>query len=332
MAFLRLKDYTRQIRQDNLDKILLTDDRIRTDKEADVIEHVKGYLRHRYDVNRIFIDIIPFSLSAKFYPNDLIEYAEPVYSVDAAYEVGDRVSYSFTENGVTYNFIYECIAIPTDELPTDEDFWKFICENGELFTCVSESLGNYPDSEVSYSDNDFVARLDLVRGWDKTLNPTLYFRSFERVLKIYVSDEERIADYNSVGMVSLLEFSEVPSLRPILRGSHRNNQLRGELWIKSRIPENTNWEITATDYFTKKDIRNRQIKQYCIDITLFELHKLINPRNFPEIRVIAKDTAVEELEKIQRGKITPDLPIYETRETKGEEISWGNTDSRNYYY
>lgn len=332
MAFLRLKDYTRQIRQDNLDKILATDDRIRTDKEADVIEVVKGYLRHRYDVTKIFIDIIPFSLSAKFYPNDLIEYSEPAYVLAGVYAVGDRVSYSFTENGVIYNFIYECTDIPTDELPTDEDFWTVVCENGELFTCVTESEDNYPDIEVVYSANDYISRLELIKGWDKTTNPTLYFRRFDRVIRIYLEESEMLADYNSVGMVSYVDVNEIPSLRPILRGSYRGTQLKGELWIKSPVPENATWNVTASNYFIKKDVRNRQIKQYCVDLTLYELHKLINPRNFPEIRVIAKDTAVEELEKIQRGRMTPDLPIYETRAEKGEEISWGNTDSGKYYY
>jgi len=232
MAFLRLLDYLRQIRQDRLDEILLLDDRIRTDKESDVIEIVKSYLRHRYDCDKIFVNIKPFSLSAAFLIGDVISYSEPTFSDLTSYIIGDRVSYTITVNTIEYTYIYECVTNTVDELPTDTGFWIRLVENETLLYCIKDSTGN------AYDD---------------------------------------------------------------------------------------------TEFFIQKDGRNSQIKQYCVSITLYELHKLINPRNVPDLRTSGRDEAIEDLKLIQKGRLTPDLPIYADT-TQGEIISWGNTDSSAYHY
>ncbi|MCH7928782.1 MAG: hypothetical protein IID03_12515, partial [Candidatus Dadabacteria bacterium] len=58
-----------------------------------------------------------------------------------------------------------------------------------------------------------------------------------------------------------------------------------------------------------------------ITMAIFELHKLINPRNIPELRITANDDAMTLLERISNGKVTADLPIF-FDEQKGQNITF----------
>lgn len=334
MSFLHLTDYLRQIRQDRLDEILELDDRLRQDKELDAIETVKSYIRHRYDVEKIFRDIKLYSPSATFFPNDLVLYNEPLAFVeDTPYSIGDRVTYELAVNGVLIEYIYECTTDTTDELPTDTDFWNLICENNLLFTCVAESTGVTPDVAVTYTANSYVSDLDKIIGWNRILNPTLYFLRTTDSIKIFLSSSDRSSNTNEVASTPLsISNNDFPIIKNLVAGSNLTNKFAGMISVVNFIPENTSWDGTTANSFIQKDNRNRQIKQCCIAITVYELHKLINPRNVPDLRIAARDEAIEDLKAIQKGTITPDLPTYVDDKHRGERIVFGSTDSSKYYF
>ena len=89
------------------------------------------------------------------------------------------------------------------------------------------------------------------------------------------------------------------------------------------VPANepTTWEM--------RDPRHDLIINYCVDITLFHLHKRINPRKIPDLR---KDTYTEALawfELLKIGEESPDLPFLEDGE---EYIPWGSNPQIEHIY
>lgn len=87
--------------------------------------------------------------------------------------------------------------------------------------------------------------------------------------------------------------------------------------------------------YTQGDNRNQQIVMYLMDMTLFHLHRRINPRNIPDLRKEAyngndpKDGggALGWLNKVAKGMINADLP--EIALNEGLSISWGNASGIN---
>jgi len=104
--FLRKSDYFSQIQEDNLDTVIedITGTPtliFLTDKEAAASVEVQSYLRHRYDVAKIF---------------------KPLLSYDNAvtYQPGEWVVDGPVETGIIYTATVETLG----NLPTDTNFWK----------------------------------------------------------------------------------------------------------------------------------------------------------------------------------------------------------------
>lgn len=77
------------------------------------------------------------------------------------------------------------------------------------------------------------------------------------------------------------------------------------------------------------DPRHDLIISYCVDMTLYHLHKRINPRKIPELRVEAYKDAIAWFEMLKKGEETPDLPFLD----EGEEyIPWGSNPKQDFYY
>ena len=86
--------------------------------------------------------------------------------------------------------------------------------------------------------------------------------------------------------------------------------------------------------FTYGDTRSQLIIRYLVDITVFELHSRINPRNIPDLRVDRRADVIAWLSKVSkpRNEISPDLPLKVLVDQKGLDISWGTIDTtRNRY-
>jgi len=107
------------------------------------------------------------------------------------------------------------------------------------------------------------------------------------------------------------------------------------------IDDSTGNLPTDTDYFSSGDNRNPKIKQIAMDITLYNIHSKISPRHVPEVRRIRYDgggnkndseNAITYLVKVQKGIITPNLPVIVPTEQNTERISYGNTSNSKYNY
>lgn len=369
MGFLRLRDYFTEIRESNLDVILkqltqttsFTPTKVRQENELNTQEIVETRIRHRYDVRKIFKPIIPFTLSDTFQINDLVEYSEPAYDATITYVIGDRRSFSQTTNNVLLDDIFAAntnIGTPEAFNPTK---WDKITENFTLYFALQPTTGNLPDTAFSFSENDFTSNHELIEGWDKTR--TIFLKRVESTIKIYYSSAERDNDTNSVGIVSFNpdeldngffhqherhshrqnhinghrgplfdpSIKEFPTNIPIQFGTDSENSLSGDLSIIGFIPKDTTWDVIPSNFFTKGDNRSRLMKKIVINIAIFELHKLINPRNIPDLRGEAKDDAMTLLGKIESGKITPDLPIFFDEE-KGQSITFSSNRKLNHQY
>lgn len=72
------------------------------------------------------------------------------------------------------------------------------------------------------------------------------------------------------------------------------------------VPNNTLTSDTA--YWKAGDNRNAAIKMYLVDISLYHIHANITPDNIPQIRYDRYTRAIEWLEGVAKGTITPNLP------------------------
>ena len=114
--------------------------------------------------------------------------------------------------------------------------------------------------------------------------------------------------------------------------------------VSGILPTNTNYWLVGASYsvtgilptditsWTLGDNRNQEIVQYLIDITLYNLHCRINPRNVPELRKERYDGniasqiggAIGWLKNVSAGKVYVDIP--EILPTQGNSITWGNAN------
>jgi len=101
MGFLVSSDYSSQIRAEVKTIITGNSATIQLDAELKAQALMESYLRHRYKVAEVFIDI-------------------PAHNMLVAYVVNDEVYY--TDGGVVYTYL--AIQAGTGHLPTDTAYWK----------------------------------------------------------------------------------------------------------------------------------------------------------------------------------------------------------------
>lgn len=111
------------------------------------------------------------------------------------------------------------------------------------------------------------------------------------------------------------------------------------------IVDSTGVDILDPLKFKKQDGRNPKMVQIVLDILLYHLHSGISPRNIPELRAVRYDgngnkkdgeSAISYLEKIQKGTITPNLPVTVDDDgvapQEGNRPTWGYGNTVKYRY
>ena len=197
----------------------------------------------------------------------------------------------------------------------------------------------------------------MISGWDKT--KTIFLKRIESRIKIYYTASDRTGDINSIGIADfnpavLEEFhlhdhhhqnhlkghhgpafdpaiKLFPTNIPIIFGTDQENSLSGDLSITGFIPKDQEWDVVPSNFFTKGDNRSRLMKKILVNLAIFELHKLINPKNIPDLRGEAKDDSMELLKKIEKGTITADLPIFFDEEV-GQTITFNSNPKLRHQY
>lgn len=341
MGFIVKRDYFTEIRESDLDEILeqasqktaQTPKRVRTENELNQQAIVETMLRHRYDVGKIFKDVLSYDAAVRFEISDTVEWNELAYNTNATYSQDDYVSHfklaQEESRQVQTDFIYKA----KEDITTPEDFdpakWDIISENGSLYTVKQPTTGNRPDIAFVFSKNNFTGNHDLIQGWDKT--KTIYLKRISGQVKIYDSIADRTNNAGSIGIVNFDPVAKVtfPDNRTIQQGDDIENSLSGVLSFTGFVPDNTEWNVIPTLFFTKEDNRDRTIKNILVNLAIANLHKLISPRNVPEMRIEAKDDAMMLLKKASKGEITLDLPLYEDT-NRGQNVIFGSNRKRNW--
>jgi hypothetical protein len=93
-------------------------------------------------------------------------------------------------------------------------------------------------------------------------------------------------------------------------------------------------DTTASDPLTDEtkykegDTRPALIRRHVVNISLYELHTRINPRNIPEFRIQKRDDSIKWLKMVQdpRNNVNADefLPKKDFGEKRGNDISWNS--------
>jgi len=104
------------------------------------------------------------------------------------------------------------------------------------------------------------------------------------------------------------------------------------------ILDATSESLTNTTYFTEGDNRNPKIVDTVITSLLYHMHARISPRNIPDLRRLLYDGddpqqrggAIGYLKQVQKGIITPDLPIIDNSDQASHRIAYGKSDTSKY--
>lgn len=111
----------------------------------------------------------------------------------------------------------------------------------------------------------------------------------------------------------------------------------------TQLPTNTQfWTLDTTTIsagtlptdvqFTKGDTRHPLALRYMIDVTLYELHSRINPRNIPEHRIQRRDDAISYLKMVidPRKNISPNFPELVRATNQDNAVVWGSNTKVNH--
>ena len=106
-------------------------------------------------------------------------------------------------------------------------------------------------------------------------------------------------------------------------------------WTIGTLYSITNIYPTDLTKWTLGDNRNQEIVQNLLDITLYNMHCRINPRNVPELRKERYDGnepqqrggAIGWLKNISKGSVYLDCPV--VLPEQGNSINWGNSNGLN---
>lgn len=104
--------------------------------------------------------------------------------------------------------------------------------------------------------------------------------------------------------------------------------INNEIYTSLESQTGTKPSLTGSTW-EQKDGRSQVILGLVVDLTLYELHSRINPRNIPEHRLVRWEEALGMLEKIQDNKVDLSLPrptIPASGATQdGLSFRWGST-------
>ena len=334
--FLRKRDYFHRIEERHLDTILkqtdqvtaFSPDLVRQEQEEIAIAEISSMICHRYDVEKIFTDILPWSASIQFNIGELVEYSQPAYKDTSTYAVNDLVSFSQVVNNVLTDDIYiNTIAVAAPEV-FNPDKWTKQETNNSLFIVKEPIITANPSTQFSYTTNLFTGNHDTIKGWNTTKD--IFLKRDANTIKIYYSAADRTSDTDSIGTVDVTDqVKEFPSNIPIEAGNDLENTLSGTLFVIGFMPDGTEWSVVASNAYQKEDNRNRLMTSILVDIVLFGLYGLKAQRVIPDIIGERYEQAMKKLEAIKKGTISPKLPLYND-ETIGSRIEFGSERKLNH--
>lgn len=110
-------------------------------------------------------------------------------------------------------------------------------------------------------------------------------------------------------------------------------------YVYTAIADSTNEKLTNTsywepmvnvatsnaDYWTVGDNRYPMFVELAMDMTLYNLHARINPRNIPELRIERNREALDQLDRWASGTDTAEVLNINTTDSEGFSIRYGSS-------
>ena len=146
MYFLKVSDYSKQIKQDNLALIIENDSTIRLDAERAAESEINMYLSNNYDTSKVFAPMLAYSNSNAYAIGDRVYSNEVAYSSSIAYTAGALVSYAGN--------IYKNILASTNVVPTNTTNWTLQYKNDTVYYASAVSTGNLPSDIAFWTEGD----------------------------------------------------------------------------------------------------------------------------------------------------------------------------------
>jgi len=89
-----------------------------------------------------------------------------------------------------------------------------------------------------------------------------------------------------------------------------------------------------TSDWEQKDPRDSQLVKVIVDLLLYELYSLTQPRQIPEYRMSRRDDAKDWLKEANKGNLTLDFPEASPSDDTDQRMQWGGftSSTRNYQW
>lgn len=152
MSFLRPHDYLYLIREDNLEKLTSANGQIRQDCEAAALKEVQSHLRYKYDMAKIFPDVIRWEDSTSYDEGTIVSVeAENEWKSGNSYDTGDQVFYDPGDGPNVY------VAITSTSTSTDPDAspdFDLVADLNTIHTSQADNNSAHPHTGTDWEKGD----------------------------------------------------------------------------------------------------------------------------------------------------------------------------------
>jgi hypothetical protein len=203
-----------------------------------------------------------------------------------------------------------------------------IIQTGDLNQITESNDQNLYDSEVkaiSRMRTKLVQRymVDIELGTMTAFSATTHYRTRDRV----ISGETitHVNDFNRWVKTTAYVIGDIVT--------------DDDGYVYTAIADSQNIALTVTaswspmvnvltsdaDYWTVGDNRYPMFVELAMDMTLYNLHARINPRNIPELRIERNREALDQLDRWASGTDTAEVLNINTTDSEGFSIRYGNS-------
>jgi hypothetical protein len=155
--FLVKYDFTSLIKEVNLNEITNTTDRIINDSIDEAVSEASGYIRHRYDVSKVFKVVQAYSLTATYAVDDRVFWSPTAYNATLTYVADNQVSFDIGTSPVVDEKIYianDSVAAGETPLTTPAK-WDLKADNNTFYTCIlATDAGDLPTDTTKFTAGD----------------------------------------------------------------------------------------------------------------------------------------------------------------------------------
>lgn len=326
MAFLRVQDYYIRIAKQHLDQILaqaqgLTGDpEVRQGSEITAIAYIRGQLTQRFKVDKIFTDLLLFSIGASYKWGDLIDFTAPVYNALNVYVLNDTVLYT---DGNIYYRNSTTAGYTAGVLPTNGSFFVFAGTPSLYYVTPPPTF----DEDVTYTAGQYVVY--NYEYYKRTTDTNGYKVDGRR-------DSQANTLYNQWADIGFPQaYTNVPTSNVVDPYGNAMTPENPQYWTKI-IDFSNNlitgvWPSDSTKW-THGDNRNQLIIKAVIDLALVEVHGVINPNQIPSLRGDRAKQTIDWLKECAKGEYTLEVPFYTEDSNRGYPMRFGSNPQTSHSY